>query len=165
MAFIDNDASLHDAILNDLGLVIDETGKIVNSEMRKSISSIVYAPYAPEMYERYGAYGGFLGSWVSRTSVSGNSVESTIFSDPNEMVSIHPAHESPDGEDRRNRMTEIILSGTDYDYMYSNPDRISEAWWNKPRDFWTPVIESLDNGLANKIIEKEFKSKNIKFKK
>ena len=42
-------------------------------------------------------------------------------------------------------------------------DLFGDGKWRKPRDFWHPLIDKLDSGQVNQIIEKAFRKHKIKF--
>jgi hypothetical protein len=84
----ENFADLKTALQNDIFNLVDSLGEKYNTQMKESISEIVYQPYSPRVYKRRGENGGFLGSWFSNTSFPGgdlNFMQNEISSDPDSM--------------------------------------------------------------------------------
>jgi hypothetical protein len=159
----DNDESLHAAILQDLiGITQEVTDETVET-VKDIINETVYQLYEPRVYERLGENGGFIGSWMNSTELKGDTIESTVFSNPSLMVFDHPHHQSPDGVDRYN-MDEIIAEGTDWDYSYYyNPGGAYTEYWKFPRDYWTPIEELFTPSYISGMFENSFSERMINF--
>ena len=169
-------SELEAAILSDLMDVVADLSKEMLNEVKNQIEQVVYEPYSDliRQYERLGEDGGFVGSWIRSSSDikfagSKDILTASVFSDPSLMASSHPHHASKDGEDRRKIMTEAILEGTDYDYsspegLFDDENAVLFNWWQRPRDFWTPVIKFVEM-FSSDIVEHSFDKKNITYKK
>lgn len=159
---IDNDADLTALLIADMEGVIDAITNTLLEKLKEKIQEIVYDSYDPIWYPRQGERG--LGNEWEKTDAhsEGNIVESEISENPMKLNTdsdnfIHGSN-FWNLNDIRDLLAEIVIEGESGPLFGSGP-------WTFPRDFWTPFIELLEDGTIEKIIEKEFKLRNIKFKR
>lgn len=165
------DDDLFEQLKNDLGDLMYLVGEEVTKLIVKNVYEIVYLPYHPSMYQRQENDGGFIGSWTQKFYDANGTLGVEIYSDPETMF-FDPAADPPlnyvhgrpsdDGEteglfgpeiDRRPYMDKHIAEGTGWDFSTaaraneSDEDREARRnaeWWKKPRDYFTPTIEYLE---------------------
>ena len=114
----------------------DHLGKDIKEDVQKHIRTDVYRVYHPESYETTGQFHDSVVS--SNPQVSGNSVEISVYNDPNLMTLNEPwYHQSViDGSDIRENLAEIIELGETYD-LWGHDDAI----YLKPRSFMKNTID------------------------
>lgn len=158
----DNDQALNAALLGEMAGIIDEVVFEVLKELKKKISEILYDTYSPSFYNRQGSEGGILGVFeINPTEVGGNSVSAEIEDRPETLANdpasfVHGSYYYEGGTDITGMMVDLIVEG------WSGP-LFGPAFEGRPRDFWTPFIELLENGYVFELVEKEFKKRGIKF--
>ena len=167
MTLIDNDDLLESVLTSLLIEIIDEVTIQIMEKLEEFIEDIVYDPYSPKVYPRQAEIGGLLNAWdVTKAVASRNEVVAEIKDDPYSMA--HDAGNFIHGsnywvrKDIRNMLIDIVikgLSGPIFDSENGDP------WWKEPRDFWTPFVKLVESGKINKMIERAFRSRGIKFKK
>jgi hypothetical protein len=156
-----NDAELMAMMMGDFTLIIDEVSKELLEKLLEVIHAVVYDPFHPKKYNRLGDNGGLLDDWDKTNPViSGNTIESEISEYPDRMVLDAPGftHGSLyyDPNDVRDFLSELIIEG-------KSGDLFGEGFWRSSRDFWTPFLQLIDDGTADRIIEKAMNSRGIKW--
>jgi hypothetical protein len=175
-----NEKDLTKAIKDDLRQIAIEISDRLRDIVKYNVKTIVYDPYKPEMYKRKREAGGFLGSWIHDNiawDTDENGFSSTIFSDPDLMDLDPPSHGSMNTNqrkkgsilsaldaDRRNEMDAMIAIGYGYDYVVPGEDP-SNNWWTRPRDYWSPSLDTIDGGLLDVATDMSFSKRNIQFTK
>jgi hypothetical protein len=163
---ITNDIQLNAIVLNDLKSIVDEVTEKVYQKLRESMLKIVYGAGVPNVYDRQMDNGGLLGSFDKHSAkVAGQNVEGSIDQDPSGMTInpdqfIHGSNFFDKGDDVRDYLTGMIITG--------RPDigpYFGENWWREPRDFWTPMMDLINNGDVDRMIEAAFNSRGIIWKK
>lgn len=180
MVDIYNDTELINAIKNDLSHIVNDVSKKMRDVVKQNVVFEVYAQHTPRMYKRRGKTGGFLGSWISDPVPESGDIYSIIRSDPDSMdldAENYVHGQNPNSimafdypyssGDRRSRMAEIIAMGTDYDF-YVDADSESymgseDNWWTRPRDYWSPSLQYLNDGGTDLDVIAAFNKRNIKF--
>jgi len=155
---IDNDELLEQELIKEIGLVMKKTAKNIHYEVTKNIEEIVYDPYEPQVYKRLkDAEGGYLDSWTYKEQKESRSrsISYIVESEASRMISESPHHASPDGEDRREVMTESIIRGINWDYSYKSKKAGQKAWWKYPRNFWTPTISIITDDYFKQTVQRE----------
>jgi hypothetical protein len=163
MTIINNDNELSQAIGKDMEKALKVVSNYLVNQTRMSVEEKVYYAWpATKWYDRLEGKGGFLGSWDSEISpFDGTSVKSKIFSNPEKMVyNGSKFQHGNDFTDRRKDLAEYIAEGTHYDWLGDSPNDTSFA-----RDYWTPVLEQLDDGSVERVLENSMKSLKINFTK
>lgn len=187
MPYYNSNEALFDAIGNDMYEIFENISDNINSTMKENIAEIVYAPHESgtdtprRTYEKFirRERGGFLGSWVVEGARKDDyySSQFLIYSEPELMDYSPPVHGLgaeegeevlPDFEvDRRPIMDRVIAEGTDFDYYVDQGHKNSygpdDNWWTRPRDYFTPTLEFVEQNLKY-IIEENFKELNIAYK-
>lgn len=164
-----NQNDLFEEIERDIYKTIENISNKYLEAMQSSVQEIVYDPYNPRMYARehseWSFNKGFYESWVSEGFYDeyGN-LYFKIFSDP-EIMMYYPFIHGGNFDDRREIMDESIAEGTNWDFyvpefiedengeVKPNPRSIGaeDNWWTRPRDYFTPVAESLRNNFDKEI--------------
>jgi hypothetical protein len=178
----DNDEDLYAAIYADLFDMIGEVSERSVEVVKQNVKDIVYDPYEDKVkiYDRQGEEGGFLGSWQYRyEKTTSNTISTKVYSDAESMIldnerSIHGSptpfekqkdvflHAIKSADDRRPFLDRAIAEGTDYDWGTKDMD---QAWWSKPRDYWSPSIKFLmRDGTISKVCKRFLKGLGISFK-
>jgi hypothetical protein len=150
-----NDAQLNQILLDDFKDIIEKVSKVLFQKLRDSIEEKVYDAGFPAAYIRYRDDGGLLGSFLKdNTSIDGQTVKTSIYQDAMSMVQ-HIEGDRTDFvhgseywvmTDIRSILTDIIIQGK------SGP-LFGQGFWTEERDFWTPIIELLNNGEVDRMIE------------
>jgi hypothetical protein len=154
-----NDAMLEALFLIELKGIINEVAKSMLKELQQQIQSEVYDAGDPIRYHRLGLVGGLLGSFEKYdATIMGREVQSTIDQNPMSMVNDPDDHVHGSNEwimtDIRDLLSEIIIEG-------KSGKRFGDGFWREPRDFWTPFIQLIDNGICDKYIQLEAKKRGI----
>ena len=158
---IKNEIELKIMILNRMKPVIDMVVDEILESSKKNIDKKVYNSFSPSTYQRLGDNGGLRDLWEEEKSkIVNGKVIGEVKEKPerlvlNEDLFQHGSrfwHEN----DIRDMIAYIVIEGKSGDFF-------GEGKWRKPRDFWHPLLDKLDAGQINKIIEKAFKQNKIKF--
>ena len=163
---ITNDDQLNAIILNDLKGIIDEVAEKVFLKLRESIQQNVYDAGTPTTYNRQLDNGGLLGSFAKQNvSLVGQVAESKIDQDPMSMNNdsdnfIHGSNFWQGGDDVREYLTDWIIKGRPDIGSY-----FGEGFWRSPRNFWQPMIDMINNGDVDRMIESAFNSRGIIWRK
>ena len=166
---IKNEIELKIMILNRMKPVIDMVVDEILESLKKNIDKKVYNSYSPTFYQRLGDNGGLRDLWEEKGSkIIGGKVVGEIKEDP-ERLTINEdlfQHGSSDlyeyggkswyKNDIRDILAYIVIEG-------KSGNLFGDGEWRKPRDFWHPLIDELDDGKINQIIEKAFRKHKIKF--
>jgi len=153
-----NDAMLEDLLLIELQGMINEVSEQMLEKLQELIQTEVYDDF-PSMYQRQGMNGGLLGSFEkSDANIIGREIESLIDQNIMDMTLepenyIHGSYEWHT-DDIRDLLTEIIVEG-------KSGDRFGSGFWTRPRDFWKPFIELLENGTCDTLLIKAAKKRGI----
>ena len=165
-----NNDILMNALESELTDVISMVSQNIVEIIQETIQEEVYDAYnfvRPEIktrYPRQGMNGGFIGSWAFRLdNPSKYNLSSTIESDPSSMVYDPKSyiHGGRKAGDRRDIMDALIQEGADVDQYdwYVNPGTPNylgdiDNWWTRPRDYWNPTIDYLENqdGLHDAVL-------------
>jgi hypothetical protein len=149
MPNFDNDAALEAFMLTTLQIIVNEVSEQMLEKLQDLIQSEVYDDF-PAVYERRGMNGGLLGSFEkSDATIFGKEILSLI--DQNIMgMDIEPenyVHGSYEWhtDDIRDLLTEIVTEG-------KSGKRFGGGFWTRPRDFWKPFIELVENGTCDKLL-------------
>jgi hypothetical protein len=156
MPTFDNDTSLMLAIYADMENVFEDASNQVTERVRDFVEEAVYNPFSQGKYKRLGMNGGFLGSWRNSKleNIASLSLAYEIYSDPNLMVYDPILFQHGNMfEDRRDIMDEAIEEGTDYDF--------DETAASIKRDYWSLVLNMLEDGSMDKIIKESFYKSGI----
>ena len=163
MRLITNDTELSQAIGKDMEKVVKKVSNYLVNQTRMSVEEKVYRAW-PETkwYDRLEGKGGFLGSWDDEISpFDGTSVVAKIFSNPQRMIYNGTKFQhGNDFTDRRQNLAEYIAEGTHYDWLGDSPNDNSFA-----RDYWTPVLEQLQDGSVEQVLDNSMKSIGLNFTK
>ena len=181
-----NNEALMLAIQGDMADVIDSISNDVLALMQQHIEEIVYDPFSPRVYQRRKEDKGFLGSWTTDISYddNGNAI-GKIYSDPSdEFMELNPeqfVHGHPEESsgqttglfgtmiDRREIMDVAIAEGTNYDFYLmpkeGEEQSSDENWWTKPRDYFTPTIGKLNDGLFEEYANNALRKHEFDFEK
>lgn len=181
-----NNASLFDAINDDVALIVRQVSEEYLEIMKENVDKIVYEPYKPALYNRrhtpsihskdfFLEYNGdsFYDSWVSEGYYDelGNPYN-VIYSDP-QIMAYEPdsyIHGNPK-VDRRDEMDENIAEGKNFDFMVEeftedkdgntveNPAYAESNWWTKPRDYFTPTVDEIKNSIDKSVWRKLIRMK------
>lgn len=162
---IDNEQALKAVILLQMKPVVDYVVDEILESLKKNIDKHVYNSYSPVEggYQRLGDDGGLRNLWENKKSeIKDGKVIGTVKEEPERLVTNADLfqHGSNYWErtDIRDLIAHIVIEG-------KSGDLFGEGEWRKPRDFWHPLIDKLDAGQVNKLIEKAFKKYKIKFVK
>lgn len=170
---IQNDDQLMGILLVQMSEIINVVADQLVDELKDIIKRVVYNPFKPAIggYQRQGENGGFLGSWedTSKASIYGNTITSTIESNPslmniNREEFIHGSvlRGGEYHSDIRDFLAEMINeAGDKVGNVFGDTD--PPAWWKSPRPYWDEFIKLLENGRIEFLIEKEFRSRGIKY--
>lgn len=160
---IDNDAALTAMIISDMTEIIDSLTEKLLEKLKLKIEEVVYTPFNPKEYRRQGDRG-LRNEWdKTPPKVSGNVIQTEIGENPMKLTVgpeyfVHGSYYWEPMDDIRNILAEIVIGG-------KSGKLFGEGFWREPRDFWTPFIQLLEDGTVDKMIESEFKSRGIPFKK
>lgn len=158
---IKNDKELNAIMRNDLYEVVDEVAQIILEKLKENVGEYIYSHRAnPDGYSPLKEDGGFLGSWVVNSLATPKSILANVEQDTESMVldAEHFIHGSAYKEyysDVRESLAEIIIEGK------SGPI-FGEGYWRDKRDFWTPLIQSLDAGEFDSIVRTSFSKRGIR---
>jgi hypothetical protein len=61
--------------------------------------------------------------------------------------------------DRRNIMSAIIAEGRKYDFDYGSNGK----WWTQARDYFTPTLNTLENGRIDKFVDNLWRRRIVDF--
>jgi len=163
---IKNETQLKLIMLNQMKSVMDMIVDDILELLKKNIDKKVYNAFSPVKYERLGNNGGLRDLWQEEKSKTvGGRVIGEVKESPERLIlnqdnfqhgSKFKRQEGWYESDIREALAEIVIEG-------KSGDLFGDGKWRKPRDFWHPLIDKLDAGQINQIIEKAFKKHKIKF--
>ena len=165
---ITNDIQLMAAFSAEMTAIVDELTEWLLTQVRMSVEANVYSYPEGSMYERLGADGGFLGAWGKEVAKFASSyIESMVGIDPLGALQLEGAtamqynpdmhqHGNSVGDDRREGLAQLIESGTGYDFGGNAAI---------PRDFWSPIIQIVEDGSLDVVLENLFGKHGIRFTK
>lgn len=166
-----NDKELRDSIMSDLSSIVEEVTDKIFDELRNSIETNVYGAGTPDWYSRRMDDHGLLGSFDKEGVLrSGNMVRERILgnTDSMELTPDEFVHGSNywDRDDVRDILYDIIINGQNSPEHPRVGKLFGESgFWTEPRDFWTPIVDLIKDGRADRMIEKAFDSRGIIWKK
>lgn len=141
----------------DMDIVVNAVVDAIIKELKKKMDEIVYSD-DPAWYPRQYSSGGLYILWekYKKKSLSYEIKENpaNLNHDPNEFI--HGSNYWAVTNNITTMLADIVIGGG------SGP-LFGEGFWREPRDFWTPLIEMIESGEFEKIIEQTFKQLNIKF--
>lgn len=167
-----NDQELNLALLKDFRDMLDKVAAEILQKIVDSIDKEVYGAGTPSSngYQRNKLQGGLSGSFEkTKATIQGQQIESTI--DQNPMSMVHDpdnyVHGSNDwsSDDIRDILADMIIAGGDDSVHPHVGPRFGSGFWTRPRDFWTPILTDLQNGVYDKFIESEMTQRGIVWKK
>jgi len=155
---ITNDVQLIAVFAAEMTEIVNELTDWLLTQVRMSVEASVYSYPEGSMYERLGADGGFLGAWEKEVAKFASSyIESSVGINPLAMVLNAERHQHGNvGEDRRAEMADFISTGTGYDFGGNAAI---------PRDFWSPIIQIVEDGSLDVVLENLFGKHGIRFTK
>lgn len=132
------------------------------------IDRYVYDAGSPQYYvtgARFGMDEGTLrGSFFkSRAELDGDIVSARIYHDSMSLLHapwnfVHGSNYWEFSDDIRPYLIDIIIgNGT------MSGDFFGEGYWREPRDFWTPFMRLMENGLIDKLLKIQFAQYGIKY--
>jgi hypothetical protein len=158
MAYKD-DVALRKAIQLDFKDIIDSVAEDLLDVISSYMWDIVYGAGIPSWYDRRYDNGGLAETFgKSDAKIVRNEVSSKIDQDIGLMELdtdefVHGSHYWQP-EDYRRFLTQTIIEGT------SGP-LFGEGFWTEPRNFWLPVIDFINSGQADSIVEKYLSAKGL----
>ena len=160
---IKNETVLKTIMLNQMKSVMDMVVDEILESLKKNIDKKVYNSFSPSKdgYQRLGDNGGLRDLWeeekakIKNGKVIGEVKEKSERLVLNEDLFQHGSRFWYQN-DIRDMIAYIVIEG-------KSGDLFGEGKWRKPRDFWNPLIDKLDSGQINQIIEKAFRKHKIKF--
>lgn len=160
---IKNETQLKAIMLSQMKSVVDMVVDEILESLKKNIDKKVYNSYSPVEggYQRLGDNGGLRDLWEEEKSKIKNSkIIGEIKERPERLVLNEDNFQHGSRfwyrNDIRDMLAYIVIEG-------KSGDLFGEGAWRKPRDFWHPLIDKLDAGQINKMIEKAFRKHKIKF--
>lgn len=159
----DNDQDLTNALISEMTSIIDKVVDQLLEKLKIKIEEVVYSPFRPKKYHRQGDRG-LRNEWdKTPAKVTGNVVQAEIAENPMKLTVgpeyfVHGSHYWEPMEDIREILAEIVIEGKSGDFF-------GEGFWRQPRNFWEPFLKLLEDGTVDRMIETEFKSRGIPFKK
>jgi hypothetical protein len=178
MIFRDHE-SLMRAIKSDVDLTLIPVANKMKEVVQHYVGAVVYAPY-DDMVRRYyrgHGLGNFYDSWDTvRTYDAQGNLVIKVFSNPEKMgldyeMNIHGHGGDMYDEfsvDRRENLDKYIAEGTNYDFYVTQdmPNYMGDKdnWWTRPRDYFSPALQELDDGLFELEVSSELRKNGISFK-
>jgi len=156
-----NDKQITNFFTSEMKLILDEVAEKIILELQKKIDEKVYNGFTPTTYSRQMDNGGLRDLWQAKPSKKrGDTVKVKIEEEPDLMTHdpdnfIHGSNYWTKN-DIRDILSNIVIEG-------KSGDLFGDGEWRQPRDFWTPLIDMLDSGEINKMLESGFKSRGINF--
>jgi|WetSurMetagenome_2_1015567.scaffolds.fasta_scaffold54392_2 hypothetical protein len=159
-----NDQQLTAIMVMDMTEIINSVADQLLKKLKDSggfIETIVYGAGEPKWYPRQRENGGLLEAYdKTDATVAGTTITAEVGEHPDRMTSepeafIHGS-EYWDITDIRSLLTEIITEGK------SGP-LFGNGFWRESRDFWQPLLDMLESGEVDIMIETEFTNRGIKF--
>jgi hypothetical protein len=149
---------LNEMLMKDMSVVVNAVVDEIIKELKKKMDEIVYSN-DPAWYPRQYSNGGLYELWEkSKGKGSKSSLSYEIKEHPENLTNEPDAfiHGSNywESTDIRGMLAGLVIEGG------SGP-LFGEGFWRGPRDFWTPLIEMIENGEFEAIIERTFKSLGI----
>lgn len=161
-----NDQELTAIVVLDMTDIINEVAEELLKKLTWNgglIDTIVYGAGYPSVYQRQGANGGLLGAFDKTDAVvRGTTITAEVGEHPDRMTFdpenfIHGSFYWQEGlTDIRRLLTDIITKGL------SGP-LFGEGYWRSSRDFWQPLLDMLEDGTIDSMIESGFAKRGIKF--
>jgi hypothetical protein len=162
-----NDQQLTAIVVLDMTDIINEVADQLLKKLKDSggfIETIVYGAGSPSWYPRQKESGGLLGAYdKTDATVAGTTITAEVGEHPERMTFdpenfIHGSYYWKDGTtDIRKILSDIITEGT------SGPLFGDTGFWMSPRDFWQPLLDMLESGEVDTMIESAFTKRKIKF--
>jgi len=160
-----NDQQLTAIVVLDMTDIINEVADQLLKKLKDDgglIESIVYGAGSPAWYPRQKESGGLLAAYdKTEAVVAGTTITAEVGEHPDRMTvdSVGFIHGSEywDITDIRSLLTEIITEGK------SGPLFGNDGFWRGSRDFWKPLIDMLEDGTVDSMIESGFTKRKIKF--
>lgn len=149
---------LNELVMKDMGVVVNAVVDAIIEELQKKMDEIVYSD-SPEWYPRQYSNGGLYELWEkSKGKGSKNSLSYEIKEHPENLTNepdafIHGSNYWV-STDITDILADIVIGGG------SGP-LFGEGFWRAPRDFWTPLIEMIEDGEFESVIEETLKSLGI----
>jgi hypothetical protein len=160
---IKNETVLKTIMLNQMKSVMDMVVDEILESLKKNIDKKVYNSFSPSKngYQRLGDNGGLRDLWEEEEAkIKNGKVIGEVKEKPERLVLNEDLFQHGSRfwyqNDIRDMIAYIVIEG-------KSGDLFGEGKWRKPRDFWHPLIDKLDAGQINQIIEKAFRKHKIKF--
>jgi len=158
---IQNETQLKLIILSQMKSVMDMVVDEILELLKKNIDKKVYNSFSPTTYERLGDNGGLRDLWEEeRAKIVNGKVIGEVKEKPERLILNEDEFQHGSRfwyqNDIRDMLAYIVIEG-------KSGDLFGDGEWRKPRDFWHPLIDELDDGKINQIIEKAFRKHKIKF--
>ena len=159
---IKNDPEFDLTLQKDFMDIVNELVDEILKEIQDSMIREVYSPWSPT-YQRLFDNGGLFDSYIKigaqgSSNIAGYTVEGKVDQDPMRMIN-DPAHFvhgsfNYETDDVRSFLTELVVEGK------SGP-MFGDGFWTRPRDFYQPVIDWLDNGNFDKKVRQKMMSRGM----
>jgi hypothetical protein len=160
---IKNETVLKTIMLNQMKSVMDMVVDEILESLKKNIDKKVYNSFSPSKdgYQRLGDNGGLRDLWEEEEAkIKNGKVIGEVKEKPERLVLNEDLFQHGSRfwyqNDIRDMIAYIVIEG-------KSGDLFGDGKWRKPRDFWHPLIDKLDSGQVNQIIEKAFRKHKIKF--
>jgi len=158
---IKNETVLKTIMLNQMKSVMDMVVDEILESLKKNIDKKVYNSFSPTVYERLGDNGGLRDLWEEeKAKIKNGKVIGEVKEQPQRLILNEDLFQHGSRfwyqNDIRDMIAYIVIEGKSGDFF-------GDGKWRKPRDFWHPLIDKLDSGQINQIIEKAFRKHKIKF--
>jgi hypothetical protein len=150
---------LNEMLMKDMSVVVNAVVDEIIEELKKKMDEIVYSD-SPAVYPRQYSMGGLYELWEkSDGKGSKNSLSYEIKEHPENLSHfpksfIHGSKYWKKGDDIRGMLADLVIGGGSGPFF-------GAGFWTDARDFWTPLIEMIENGEFEAIIERTFKSLGI----